>query len=429
MTDHIVKGPLLIPSEDGGVAYHADGALAYDASGILVFAGPWKKLQSELPKDSPRPRVSDGVMLPPLLDLHTHIPQHPIRGRFAEGVSPDAPGGVLLNGLKRNVFPAETKCNARDYARKVIEAFLADTRANGIVGGAAFMTVSAAATEIALEILPDTWSVGLVMMNQNCPDDLRSDEKNVEADIIRLATQFGRRFIVTDRFAVAVNSSLRRVGSNLAKRFGLRTQTHLNEQLAEKHFVENKLYPDADSYTDVYLRDGLLQQECILAHCIHMRPEEWRMVTDAGAVIAHCPTSNLMLASGVMPLDEVRRHKIPFAIATDVGASPTVSMLAEMRRFLDVHAGRSMVTPGEALFRATLAPARILGLDEQVGRLDVGRPASFIEAAPVRPLSPGESADDVILALLPEDPDNPPPTVARVTLNGKAAFQRSRHHA
>jgi guanine deaminase len=429
MVKHIVRGPLLTPLEDGGVAYFADGALAIDDQGVLLFAGDWKDLESQLGSVSPPTRKSDDVMLPPLLDLHTHIPQHPIRGRFVEGVDDNEPGGRLLNGLKRNVFPAEVRCNSIDYAREVIKAFAADVLANGIAGGAAFVTVSAAATEIALEILPKTWSAGLVMMNQNCPEDLRTDEQNLEADISRIAGRFGRRLIVTDRFAVSTTTPLRRAGSELASHLGLRTQTHLNEQLAEKKLVENELYPQAASYTDVYRRDGLLDHECILAHCIHMSPDEWKMVVASGAVIAHCPTSNLLLGSGVMNLDCVFENKIPFAIATDVGASPTVSMLAEMKRFLQVHQGRSSrATPSEALWRATLAPARILGLENQLGRLEKGRPASFIEARQVAPVF-GKSADDVIRSLLPHDIDHPEPTISRVTLAGRVAFERNEWHA
>jgi guanine deaminase len=428
MIEQIVRGPLLAPLVDGSVAYYAQGTLAFDKQGILLFAGAWKNLQSQLPANSPPTRTSDGVILPPLFDLHTHIPQHPIRGRFAEGVSDDAPGGRLLNALKRNVFPAEVRCNATDHARGVIKAFAADVLANGIVGGAAFMTISAAATEIALEMLPPTWSVGLVLMNQNCPEDLRTDEINLDADIARIAGRFGRRLIVTDRFAVATNTPLRRAACRLAGRFNLRAQTHLNEQISEKNLVENELYPGASSYTDVYRRDGLLDHEAILAHCIHMKPEEWQILVSSGSAIAHCPTSNLMLGSGLMQLDRVLDLKIPFAIATDVGASPTVSMLAEMRRFLKVHSGQSVrATPSEALWRATLAPAQIL-LEDAFGRLEPGRPASFIEVEAAAPAQEA-STDDVIRSLLPTDIDNPRPTILRVTLGGQLAFQRSGHHA
>src|SRR5439155_5977049 len=182
-----------------------------------------------------------------------------------------------------------------------------------------------------------------------------------------------------DRFAVAVGSELRRVAARIAADFDLRMQTHLNEQLREKDFVENKLYPNARSYTDVYHRDGLLKRRPILAHCIHMRADEWDLLQEHHCVIAHCPTSNTLLCSGIMPLNAVKSRDIPYAICTDVGASPTTSLLAEMAQFLKVHGGRSdHATPQEALFRTTLAPAQLLEVSDQLGRLETGRPMSFI---------------------------------------------------
>jgi len=440
MLDQIVRGPLMIPSDDGRVAYFSDGALAANSHGVIQFAGDWNELSNQLPGDHAPVRPSDGTILPPLLDIHTHIPQHPIRGRFAEGVPTDAPGGRLLNALKKNVFPAEARCGNNEYTRKVVADFLTDTLAHGVVGGAAYMTVSAPATEIALEMLPPTWSVGLVLMNQNTPDNLKTDEPNLESDITRLAHRFGKRLIVTDRFAVAVNTPLRKRASLLAGKFGLRTQTHLNEQTAEKQFVERELYPDSDSYTSVYRDDGLLDHHCICAHCIHQTAAEWPIITGTNTVIAHCPTSNLLLGSGLMPLDIVMEKKIPYALGTDVGASPTVSMLAEMGRFLQVHKGKSAhATPTEALFRSTLAPAKILGLD--MGRLAIGKPMSFIEVRVTpSPGTPGEGrggglpsqssvlstqssfSSDPILSLMPANLDDPEMSIRRVTLGGRTVF-------
>jgi guanine deaminase len=416
MIEQVVRGPLLVPNVGDSVTFHADGTLAADPNGVLQFAGPWAAINGQLPKGLPV-RQSSGVMLPPLVDIHTHIPQHPIRGRFVEGIPDDAPGGKLLAGLQRNVFPREAKCREPEVAEQVVRAFLADTLAHGVVGGAAYMTPSAEATEIALSILPKEWSVGLVLMNQNCPANLRSDEGTVDADVARLATRFGKRLIVTDRFAVAVSTPLRKRASTLASRYGLRTQTHLNEQVGEKDFVERTLYPGAASYADVYLQDGLLDHDCIAAHCIQMTGAEWSILSDRGVTIAHCPTSNLLLGSGVMSLDQVIDRGIPYAIATDVGASPTVSMLAEMKRFIDVHRGRSSkATASEALFRASLAPAELLGLHD-VGRLEPGRAMSFIEVAAELPADP--TPERVIAAMLPADADRPALSVRRVTLRGK----------
>jgi guanine deaminase len=418
----IVRGPLLIPRSGGAVDFHSDGVLVGDELGSLLYAGAWAGLQCQLGHDVPPVRKSQGVMLPPLLDVHTHIPQHPIRGRFVEGIPDDVPGGKLLNGLQKNVFPAEAKCDNREVADRVVREFLADTLAHGVVGGATYTTPSVILAETALSILPESWSVGLVMMNQNCPPALRTNEATFEADVERLAGKFGRRLIVTDRFAVAVSSPLRRRGAALAKKLGLQTQTHLNEQLAEKAFVEKTLYPGYASYTDVYLQDGLLDVPCIVAHCIQMTPPEWAILQDRRAMIAHCPTSNLLLGSGRMDLDEVLQRRIPYAVATDVGASPTVSMLAEMARFLQVHQGHSSrATPSEALYRATLAAAEMLEMDQQIGRLQAGRPMSFIEVTMNEASGKAISADDAIRAILSVDLDDPASAVTQVTYRGTAA--------
>ena len=167
---------------------------------------------------------------------------------------------------------------------------------------------------------------------------------------------------------------------------GYVTNTNLlNEQIAEKRLVEEALYPEAASYTEVYRRDGLLDCEPILAHCVRMRPEEVSLLAATRSTIAHCPVSNVLLGSGVMPLDEVRAAGLPWCLCTDVGASPTTSLLCEMTCFLGVHAATSTAaTPEEALWRATIAPARALGLADRLGSFTPGRECSFLEILPAR---------------------------------------------
>jgi len=375
-----IRGPLLNPKPGGGVDYWPDGVLVGDDRGRVVAAGAWNEVAPRLNLDAAEAVRSRGLVLPPLLDAHIHIPQHPIRGRFAENIGADPPGGRLLASLEQNVFPAEGRCEGPAHARHVVADFLADTLASGVIGGAAYMTVHARATRLALEQLPEPWSVGLVLMNGRCPTYLRTDEPALAEDVDALARDFGRRLIVTDRFAVSVDTPLRKAGVALAKRHGLRMQTHLDEQRAEKRLVEEALYPDAGSYTGVYARDGLLDCEPILAHCIHLRPEEVDTIAATGSSIAHCPVSNTLLGSGVMPLDTIRAAGIPHALCTDVGASPTTSLFCEMAQFLKVHAGSSAAaTPEEALRLVTVAPAGMLGLADRVGTFAPGMEWSFIE--------------------------------------------------
>ena len=387
----VVVGPILNPCEHGSVDYIKYGAIACDENGTITYIGAAKALPPPL-ADSPRP--SRGILLPPFLDAHTHIPQHPIRGHFMDGVGANPSEGRLLAGLNRNVFPAEGKCADPAVAERVVRDFARDTLAQGVVGGAAYMTVHRDATRIALERLGEFWSVGLVLMETNCPSYLRVDAAAAIDEMRKLAGQFGRRYIVTDRFAVVVGSDLRRRSAELARELDLRTQTHLNEQLSEKWLVERQLYPQYASYADVYFRDGLLDRRAMLAHCVHNTAGELQLVAQTQSVVAHCPTSNTLLCSGIMPLDNVMAHSIDYAICTDVGGSPTVSMLAEMAQYLKVHAGRSIrATPAEALYRSTLVPARVLGIADRIGSFAVGKPMSFIE---VEPFDHYDSADETI---------------------------------
>jgi guanine deaminase len=274
-------------------------------------------------------------------------------------------------------------------------------------------------------------------MNQNCPADLRVDEVNLERHLISLAERFGRRVVLTDRFAVAVSSPLRRRAVAIAARFGLLHQTHLNEQVSEKRLVEESLYPDAGSYTEVYRRDGLLDAPAILAHCIHMTDPELEIIRRHRSAVAHCPTSNTLLDSGVMPLDRMCEQGIDYAVCTDVGASPTTSLLAEMAQFLKVHSRRSRrATPSEALFRTTLAPAALLGLADRIGSLSPSMDFTFVEIdCAALPLP--AAADDVILRCLLEFSQEEGVAVTanrldrkinRVTERGKMIWQRSEFH-
>lgn len=390
----VLRGPMLNPKADRTIDFFPDGVLASDDAGRIAFAGPYAEFIGRFGEATRVERV-DGLILPPMLDLHTHVPQHPIRGRFSDGVPDDAPEGRLLAGLNRNVFPVETRFENLEYARHVVDAFAADALANGVVGGSVFLTVHAEASFDALHRLGPLWHGGLVLMDQNCPDDLRNGPY-VQPDLRNLAESLGKRLVVTDRFAVATSAALRKYGASVAREFDLMTQTHLNEQLSEKAFVEKTLYPDAESYTHVYLRDGLLDTRPILAHCVHMTEPEWAILQSRRAVIAHCPTSNALLGSGIMKLNEVVTREIDYAICTDVGASPSTSLLAEMAMFLLVHRGRhAHATACEALWRTTLGPAIVLGVEAQVGSFEIGKAMSYA-VADVKLPAGMTSAEDVI---------------------------------
>jgi len=391
----VLRGPILNPQPDRTIDFLPEGVIATGDDGVIDFVGDWRAFCETHGGDGAAFEPVDGLICPPMLDLHTHVPQWPIRGQFCNGVDATSPGGRLLAGLKRNVFPAEERFASLEYARHVTDQFQQDTLANGIVGGCAFLTVHPEAAFDTMSRLGLLWHGGLVLMDQNCPERLRNNHY-LQVDLRNLAESLGKRHVITDRFAVTTSSALRQYGAAIAREFGLMTQTHLNEQITEKRFVEETLYPDADSYTHVYLRDGLLDTRAILAHCVQMTAAEWSIVQSRRAIVAHCPTSNALLGSGICALDEMIEREIDYAICTDVGASLTTSLLAEMAMFLLVHRGRSRhATACEALWRTTLGPAGLLGVDGQIGAFKIGMPLNYIVRRLSSPIT-SNSAEDVI---------------------------------
>jgi guanine deaminase len=227
-------------------------------------------------------------------------------------------------------------------------------------------------------------------MDQNCPPALAITPAEATTALDTLAREFGSRLIVTDRFAVACSSRLRQAGVAIAQKHGLETQTHLAEQLGELQTIA-QLYPDAPHYTAVYDRDGLLSPGCIAAHCIHLSPPEWQLLAARKTRIAHCPVSNTLLGSGTMPLDTLYQHHLDYALCTDVGASPTTSLLAEAAHFLHVHQGKSKhATATTALWRATVGARRVGKIP--IGGLTVGEPFAALDLRYANPLPPPNPA-------------------------------------
>lgn len=385
-----LRGALLLPTApddavfpDHPFDFVPDGAILTDHRGIVAYAGPAARCPAPMNELEPV-----GLLMPPLLDCHIHIPQFPIRGRFLEGLEGFPPGSGLLQGLYRNVYPAEARCGDVESAVEVTEAFLHDTLAHGTLGGVAYMTSHPVATRAALQRLPDTWRVGLVLMNQNCPTTLAITPAEARLALEGLQRDFGSRLVVTDRFAVACTSSLRKLAARFALAHGLDTQTHLAEQASELDTVR-QLYPQHGSYTQVYDADGLLEAGCIVAHCIHLSEAEWHLLSQRQARVAHCPVSNTRLRSGRLDLGALRNAGLKWALCTDVGASPSTSLLHELAHFVEVHATAphaGLARPSVGLWHATVGA-------KWVGRISIGSLRRDEPLAAVEFASVGEAAD------------------------------------
>ena len=206
-------------------------------------------------------------------------------------------------------------------------------------------------------------------------------------------------------------------------------QTHISENRREIEWTA-ELFPERKNYLDIYDHHGLIGEGAVLAHGVHLSESEICRCHDSGAAIAHCPTSNLFLGSGLF---QIRRFKDPerpveVGLGTDVGGGTSFSMLATMGAAYQIAQlnGRSL-TAVEAFYLATLGGARALSLENKIGSIAPGREADLIvldpRATPLLALrnERAESIGDQLFALMTLGDDR---AVAATYVAGKLAHAR-----
>ena len=387
VSNRLVRGQLLHFLADPGMGddpaawqFFDDGGL-WMRDGRIQAAGPWAALTAALP-----PGVGESatvhdyrghLVLPGFVDCHLHYPQAGVIASY---------GRQLLDWLNDYVFPAEARfADASEAERSA--AFVVDRLlAHGTTTASVFATVhphSVDAFFAAAEARGLRMLCGKVLMDRNCPPDLRDTAAGGMADSLRLIERWhgrGRlRYSLTPRFAPTSSpEQLRLTGELLASRPGLHLQTHLAENPCELDWVR-QLFPTRGSYLDVYQHYGLAGPRSLHAHCIHLDAAERRSLAAGGAAAAFCPGSNLFLGSGFFNLDASREAGLRVGLATDIGAGTGFSLLRALAQAYEV--GQALGAPLPALrgfYLATLGGARALYLDDCIGSFQPGREADFI---------------------------------------------------
>jgi len=224
---------------------------------------------------------------------------------------------------------------------------------------------------------------GKVMMDRNAPTALTDTAQSGYDDtkaVIRDWHGKGRNHVaITPRFAITSSpAQLDAAGTLVREHPDLLIQTHLSENNAEIAYTM-ELFPEAQDYTDVYARHGLLTRKMLLGHAIHLSDREMDAIADAGAVAVHCPTSNLFLGSGLFDLKRLKEHGIRTAIATDIGGGSSYSMLRTMDEAYKIQQLRNnRLPPLENFWQATRGNAEALGLVDRIGTLEPGSDADII---------------------------------------------------
>jgi guanine deaminase len=393
---YTLRARVLTPLGEGGFRYLADAHVEVGADGRLVAVGEWSSAIQDAIDLRPL------VLLPGLVDLHAHLPQLPNAGLGA--------GLDLLSWLERYIFPLEREFDAAAAERLAPAAFRAFAAAGtttvvlyGAVYEDSLETSFRAAEEHGIRAV-----IGKVMMDRLRYDPAVSDSAVLDLSLRQTADLIARwhgrdrgrlRYAVTPRFAVSCSAEMLRLSAELAADAGTYWQTHLAEDRDEIDEV-TRLFPEAIDYTDVYDRAGGLGARTIMAHAIHVSEREIARLSASGTRVAHCPSSNLFLASGAMRLARLLEAGVVVGLGSDVAAGPDLSLFAVMRAGAYTQSGlrtmlgetKPLLSPLDWLRLGTLEGARALGMQAEIGSLEAGKDADFICVDP-RVTAPIEGHD------------------------------------
>jgi guanine deaminase len=385
----VLRARLLTPLGAGGTRHETDAVVRVDPEGRIASVTPASA--ADLPSDAVD--VRPWVMLPGLVDLHAHLPQLPNAGVGA--------GLDLLAWLDRYIFPLERRfadaAAAERLAPAAFRAFAAAGTTTTLLYGAVFAASLDASFRAAQEhgiraIL------GMVMMDRISYEEPHDPGAILERSLRESADLCSRwngadkgrlRYAFTPRFAVSCSREMLAESAALARSAGAYWQTHIAEdrgEIAEVH----RLFPEALDYVDVYDRAGGLGDRTVLAHAIHLSDRELRRLVETGTHVAHCPASNLFLASGLMPLSRYLEAGLVVGLGSDVAAGPDCSVFNVMRVGAYVQNARRAggedsgppLSPADWLRLGTLGGATALGLEGVIGSVEPGKDADLILVDP-----------------------------------------------
>jgi 5-methylthioadenosine/S-adenosylhomocysteine deaminase len=383
--------------------------------------------------------AAGGYLLPGFVQTHVHLCQTLFRG-YAD----DLP---LLDWLKLRIWPMEA---AHTPASLAASAQLA----------AAELLLGGTTTVLTMETVHDTDAVfevleplglraivGKCMMDadQTVPPRLIEETSRSIDESLALAKRWhgranGRlRAAFAPRFAPTCSRELLEAVASLSSAHDLLIHTHASENRDEIALVTRLTGTSNIRYLHGL---GLTTPRLCLAHCVWADDGEQDLLAERHVKVLHCPGSNLKLASGIAPVVEMRRRGISVSLGADGAAcNNELDMFKEMRLAAGLQAirhGAGALTAGEVLQMATREGARALGLEREIGSIEVGKRADLIVIDRDRPHL-ATAPDPVAAVVYSARPDDVRTTVvdgevvvdnfALVTADLPQVLDRGRHEA
>jgi len=319
------------------------------------------------------------ALLPGFVQTHIHLCQTLFRGA-ADDLS-------LIDWLKKRVWPMEAAHTAESI-RASARLGIAEMIRGGTTCALTMETVRH--TEEVLQVVEETGfraTVGKCMMDKGdgVPGGLHEKTSDSIRESVELIEKWhesagGRvRCCFAPRFAVSCTRELLSEVSELAKKHQVMIHTHSSENKNECEIVEAETGRRNVAYLDSL---GISGAHVVLAHCVHLDTEEMETLARTKTNVAHCPSSNLKLGSGLARIAEMLARKIPVSLGADGAAcNNRLDMFTEMRTaaLLQKLAHGPEVLPAARVLRmATIDGARALGLEKEIGSLEAGKRADLI---------------------------------------------------
>jgi 5-methylthioadenosine/S-adenosylhomocysteine deaminase len=316
----------------------------------------------------------DALIAPGLIDTHTHAPMSLFRG-FADDKR-------LHDWLERYIFPAESKNVSPDFVRWGTRLACLEMVLAGITTYTDMYYFEDIEAETAKEA-GVRGVLGQTVIGFPAPDHktwqeaLAANEKYIQRfqhdDLIVPAVAPHSIYTTPDEALIASHRLAIKYGVPLLIHLG-ETKKELDDALAQRHMTP----------TQTLEKLGVLDGRVVAAHCIWENKEDLQILLRHSTGVAHCPSSNMKLASGVAPVTDMLKLGITVGLGTDgfAGSNDTADLLLEMDLAAKLQKVTTMdptVLPAEQVMEmATIGGARVIGLDKEIGSIEEGKRADLI---------------------------------------------------
>ena len=381
MTAKLLRGRVLTferrpegADDTGAYTYFSDGGVLIGEQGRIARVADFSEFTgADVAVIDHRPHLITAGFIDP----HIHFVQMQVVGSYA---------GSLLEWLETYTFIEEQRFADPEHGVRIAALFFDELVRNGTTTASAFCSSHPASAEAFFaeaEKRNMAMVAGKVMMDRFCPEPLRdTPQRGYDETKALIGKWQGRgrsQVAITPRFAVTSTHAQLDAVAALAREFpDAPIQTHLSENDAEIAVVK-KAYPEHETYTSVYAHYGLLRNNALFGHAIHLSDTEKAMMAETGAVAVSCPTSNLFLGSGLYDLFAADRAGMRSAVATDIGGGTSYSMLQTLDAFYKVQQMcGNRLDPLSAFYLVTRGNAEAMGLGDEVGSVAPGLFADLV---------------------------------------------------